>query len=204
MQNRADYLGSRPGKGKKKRLDAATLEQDFEQAREYRKALLNHSKAKFNAGLKSPTAKPSNKSAIWKKGVGLAAAVIAIGLGVIWVNVEMAQSFISVKQQAYVQQQSKVMALDESHRRAADRESRGRFLTGDWRYIDTKLRGNVLHQYIQIPDKLDLSPLQLETYIRTAVCPPAGSALWQQIPASQVRIHLYSFVKTDTDSATCG
>lgn len=80
---------------------------------------------------------------------------------------------------------------------------RRQFVEGSWRYHSAQLEDNVAQIYIQIPEKLSLTPPQQMDYIRHCLCPKGESQLWQLINPTQVRIHLFTMYKANSISITC-
>ena len=78
------------------------------------------------------------------------------------------------------------------------------FSHGDWNYKGAKATAGEVRAYIQMPNKLNMTPKVQERYVQQVICPkPDNLALWSKLKQIDLSVHLYTVVQSDSVSATC-
>lgn len=88
--------------------------------------------------------------------------------------------------------------------RSVDRAFYSSFSVGNWYYQGAKAKFGEVNAYIQIPQKLDMPDDVQQRYLKQIVCPKADQTdLWYQLKDIDLSVHVYTFTKQKSVSATC-
>lgn len=94
--------------------------------------------------------------------------------------------------------------VSQSTLRTVDRTFYGNFSVGDWRYQGANAKFGQVVAYIQIPQKLDMPERIQQQYMQQIICPKDDQIdLWYQLKDVDLEVHLYTFTKQQSVSATC-
>lgn len=63
---------------------------------------------------------------------------------------------------------------------------------GNWRLDEIKDIKGEINAFIRIPEKLDMSKVQAQDYIRLALCPEGDKAFWETLDDVTLALHLYT------------
>ena len=94
--------------------------------------------------------------------------------------------------------------VDETALSVVDRTIHNMFLAGSWRYDGSEIEGDMIHVYIRIPEQLASETDLQVRYIKQSLCPKTHDRVWQFVEPQKVMFHLFTLLKADNVSATCG
>ena len=78
------------------------------------------------------------------------------------------------------------------------------FAAGGWYYKGAEAINGTINAYIQIPERLDMSPAAQKNYLRQSICPSrAQKDFWNQLKGVPLSVHIYTFNKKFTVYAHC-